>query len=177
MTAMRTSWRAQWTWSKSRSRGPPCGSNPPLPPPHDSDSDSDGANAWRLEALRPLPGGGGCWVRGRHRRVHPEKVKSRCQLIPDRLPLLKLCPGGLGQRGPGGLWQSPRWGPPGPDPPWKQQLRSKAVSLSQDTSPLPWPLPRTKSRKHTGALHPEGQGGEHAPPAPSSPKQRQGPAA
>lgn len=48
---------------------------------------------------------------------------------------------------------------PCPESPWKKKLRSKdaeektkEVFLVQDTSPLPSPLPRTKSRKHTRAL-------------------------
>uniref|UniRef100_G1QE47 Ubiquitin-like domain-containing protein n=1 Tax=Myotis lucifugus TaxID=59463 RepID=G1QE47_MYOLU len=144
--------------SKSRSRSPQCGSRPPPPNRDDNDSDSDGAAGAppTLARRRRLLG------QGEAPAVHPEKVKSSRQLIPDHLPLLKLCPRG-----------SPRWGPPGPDPPWKQQPRSKAVSPSQDTSPLPSPLPGTKSRKHTGALHPEGQRGEHTPPAPSFPPESQ----
>lgn len=71
----------------------------------------------------------------------------------------------------------------GPDSPWKKKLRSKAeeeekttVSLYQDISPLPSPLPRTKSRKHTRALQKLREVNKRLQDLRSclSPKQRQG---
>ncbi|XP_016073430.1 PREDICTED: NFATC2-interacting protein [Miniopterus natalensis] len=131
----------------------------------DSDSDSEGADARPAGAPQGL-------VRRRRRLlldpgeapvvpVYSGKVKSSLQLIPDHLPLLKLCPPGPEEECDMADSSSPHAEDlPVPDSPWKKKLRSKAeeekekntVSLAQDTSPLPPPLPRTKSRKHTQAL-------------------------
>ncbi|KAM7148388.1 NFATC2-interacting protein [Molossus nigricans] len=130
-----------------------------------SDSDSEGAHARPAGAPPAL-------VRRRRRLlldpgeapvvpVYSGKVKNSLRLIPDHLPLLQLCPPGTEEEGDMADSSSPHAEDlPVPDSPWKKNLRSKAeeekekktVSLAQDTSPLPPPLPRTKSRKHTRAL-------------------------
>ncbi|XP_008155914.2 NFATC2-interacting protein isoform X2 [Eptesicus fuscus] len=164
----------------------------PVAPPDnrdDSDSDSEGADARPAGAPPPL-------VRRRRRLlldpgeapavpVYSEKVKSSLQLIPDHLPLLKLCPPGAEEEGDMADSSSPHAEDlPGPDSPWKKKLRSKAeeeeerrtVSLSQDTSPVPSPLPRTKSRKHSRALQKLREVNKRLQDLRSclSPKQRQG---
>ncbi|XP_005598877.2 NFATC2-interacting protein [Equus przewalskii] len=139
-------------------------SEPPVPaaPRDDSDSDSEGAGA------QP-PGAPRAPVRRRRRLlldpgeapvvpVYSGKVKSSLHLIPDRL--LKLCPPGAEEEADmADSSSSHAEDPPFPDSPWKKKLRSKNEEekkkkelLAQDTSPLPPPLPRTKSRKHTQAL-------------------------
>ncbi|XP_058425755.1 NFATC2-interacting protein isoform X2 [Diceros bicornis minor] len=136
----------------------------PVPPAprDDSDSDSEGADAQPAGAPRAL-------VRRRRRLlldpgeapvvpVYSGKVKSSLHLIPDHL--LKLCPPGAEEEADmADSSSSHTEDPPFPDSPWKKKLRSKNEEekkkkelLAQDTSPLPPPLPRTKSRKHTQAL-------------------------
>ncbi|XP_006105423.1 NFATC2-interacting protein [Myotis lucifugus] len=155
----------------------------------DSDSDSEGADA--------RPAGAPPTVVRRRRRllldpgeapavpVYSEKVKSSLQLLPDHLPLLKLCPPGAEEEVDMADSSSPHAEDlSGPDSPWKRKLRSKAeeekekrtVSLSRDTSPLPSPLPRTKSRKHTRALQKLREVNKRLQDLRSclSPKQRQG---
>ncbi|XP_014398436.1 PREDICTED: NFATC2-interacting protein, partial [Myotis brandtii] len=116
---------------------------------------------------------------------YSEKVKSSLQLLPDHLPLLKLCPPGAEEEADMADSSSPHAEDlSGPDSPWKKKLRSKAeeekekrtVSLSRDTSPLPSPLPRTKSRKHTRALQKLREVNKRLQDLRSclSPKQRQG---
>ncbi|KAK2493275.1 hypothetical protein MC885_021193 [Smutsia gigantea] len=88
------------------------------------------------------------------------RVKNSLHLIPDHLSLLKLCPLGAEEEVDMADSSSPQAeDPPCPDSPWKKKLRSKdaeeekkEVFLVQDPSPLPPPLQRTKSRKHTRAL-------------------------
>ncbi|XP_037363272.1 NFATC2-interacting protein isoform X1 [Talpa occidentalis] len=138
---------------------------PPVPaaPRGDSDSDSEGADARPDDAPRAP-------VRRRRRLlldpgeapavpVYSGKVKSSLHLIPDHLPLLKLCPPGTEEDTDMAESNSSRAEePPLLDYPWKKQLRNedeeekKTIFLSQDVSPLPTPLSRTKSRKHTRAL-------------------------
>ncbi|KAM5331759.1 NFATC2-interacting protein isoform 2-T2 [Glossophaga mutica] len=138
----------------------------PAAPRDDSDSDSEGADA--------RPAG-----------APPALVKSSLHLIPDHLSLLKLCLPGTEEEGDMADSSSPHAeDPPVPDSPWKKKLRSKAeeakkkkkVSLAQDTSPLPPPLPRTKSRKHTRALRKLREVNRRLQDLRSclSPKQRQG---
>ncbi|XP_039740597.1 NFATC2-interacting protein isoform X1 [Pteropus medius] len=137
----------------------------PAAPQDDSDSDSEGEDARPAGAAPVL-------VRRRRRLlldpgeapvvpVYSGKVKSSLHLIPDHLPLLKLCPPGAEEEGDVADSSSPHTEEsPCPDSPWKKKLRSKdeeeekekQMSLDLDTSPLPPPLPRTKSRKHTRAL-------------------------
>ncbi|KAI5939866.1 NFATC2-interacting protein [Manis javanica] len=133
-------------------------------PQDDSDSESEGAGAQPAGAPRAL-------VRRRRRLlldpgeapvvpVYSGKVKNSLHLIPDHLSLLKLCPPGAEEEVDMADSSSPQAeDPPCPDSPWKKKLRSKEaeeekkeVFLAQDTSPLPPPLRRTKSRKHTRAL-------------------------
>ncbi|XP_036995926.1 NFATC2-interacting protein isoform X2 [Artibeus jamaicensis] len=132
----------------------------------DSDSDSEGADA--------RPAG-----------APPALVKSSLHLIPDHLSLLKLCLPGTEEEGDMADSSSPHAeDPPVPDSPWKKKLRSKAEegkkkkkeSLTQDTSPLPPALPRTKSRKHTRALRKLREVNRRLQDLRSSlsPKQRQG---
>ncbi|XP_044928453.1 NFATC2-interacting protein isoform X1 [Mustela putorius furo] len=130
----------------------------------DSDSDSDGADA-------PPAGAARAPVRRRRRRllgpgeapavpVYSGKVESSLHLIPDHQSLLKLCPPEAEEETDMADSSSPHAEEaPCPESPWKKKLRSKdaeektkEVFLVQDTSPLPSPLPRTKSRKHTRAL-------------------------
>ncbi|XP_014693509.1 NFATC2-interacting protein [Equus asinus] len=139
-------------------------SEPPVPaaPRDDSDSDSEGAGAQPAGAPRAP-------VRRRRRLlldpgeapvvpVYSGKVKSSLHLIPDHL--LKLCPPGAEEEADmADSSSSHAEDPPFPDSPWKKKLRNKNEEekkkkelLAQDTSPLPPPLPRTKSRKHTQAL-------------------------
>ncbi|XP_044928454.1 NFATC2-interacting protein isoform X2 [Mustela putorius furo] len=107
----------------------------------DSDSDSDGADAPPAGAARA-------------------PVESSLHLIPDHQSLLKLCPPEAEEETDMADSSSPHAEEaPCPESPWKKKLRSKdaeektkEVFLVQDTSPLPSPLPRTKSRKHTRAL-------------------------
>ncbi|XP_042088543.1 NFATC2-interacting protein-like [Ovis aries] len=91
--------------------------------------------------------------------VYSEKVKSSLHLIPDNVSLLKLCPPEAEEEADVEDASSPHTVDfPRPSSPWKKKLRSKdgaekkQMLLAQDTSPLPSPLPRTKSRKHTQAL-------------------------
>ncbi|XP_006877113.1 PREDICTED: NFATC2-interacting protein [Chrysochloris asiatica] len=129
----------------------------------DSDSDSEGADARPNGAPRTA-------VRRRPRLlldpgeapvvpVYSEKVKSSLHLIPDHLPLLKLCPPVAEEDAD--MADSSSSQPEEPPFPgsWKKKLRGqdeeeeeKKVFLVQDVSPLPPPPPRTKSRKHTRAL-------------------------
>ncbi|KAM5331760.1 NFATC2-interacting protein isoform 3-T3 [Glossophaga mutica] len=161
----------------------------PAAPRDDSDSDSEGADARPAGAPPAL-------VRRRRRLlldpgeapvvpVYSGKVKSSLHLIPDHLSLLKLCLPGTEEEGDMADSSSPHAeDPPVPDSPWKKKLRSKAeeakkkkkVSLAQDTSPLPPPLPRTKSRKHTRALRKLREVNRRLQDLRSclSPKQRQG---
>ncbi|XP_068823944.1 NFATC2-interacting protein isoform X3 [Capricornis sumatraensis] len=129
----------------------------------DRDSDSEGADAEPGGAPRVL-------VRRRRRLlldpgeapavpVYSEKVKSSLHLIPDNVSLLKLCPPEAEEEADVEDASSPHTVDfPCPSSPWKKKLRSKdgeekkKMLLAQDTSPLPSPLPRTKSRKHTQAL-------------------------
>ncbi|KAF4015701.1 hypothetical protein G4228_007512 [Cervus hanglu yarkandensis] len=129
----------------------------------DSDSDSEGADAEPGGAPRVL-------VRRRRRLlldpgeapavpVYSEKVKSSLHLIPDNVSLLKLCPPEAEEEADVEEASSPHTVDfPCPSSPWKKKLRSKdgeekkQMLLAQDTSPLPSPLPRTKSKKHTQAL-------------------------
>ncbi|XP_037670130.1 NFATC2-interacting protein [Choloepus didactylus] len=144
-------------------------SEPPVPaaPQDDSDSDSDSEGTDTRPAGAPRPP-----VRRRRRLlldpeeapvvpVYSGKVKSSLHLIPDHLSLLKLCPQGAEEDVDMADSSSPhREDPPFPDSPWKKKLRGKDeekekknnMFLVQDTSPLPSPPPRTKSRKHTRAL-------------------------
>ncbi|XP_077763268.1 NFATC2-interacting protein isoform X2 [Canis aureus] len=139
---------------------------PPVPaaPRGDSDSDSEGADARPAGAPRAT-------VRRRRRLlldpgeapavpVYSGKVKSSLHLIPDHLSLLKLCPPEAEEEADMADSSSPHPEDVSfPDSPWKKKLRSKnsekkskEVFLVQDTSPLPSPPPRTKSRKHSRAL-------------------------
>ncbi|XP_010970842.1 NFATC2-interacting protein [Camelus bactrianus] len=138
---------------------------PPLPaaPRDDSDSDSEGEDARPAGAPPVL-------VRRRRRLlldpgeapavpVYSEKVKSSLHLIPDHMSLLKFCPPGTEEEPDIADSSSPRAeDSPCPESPWKKKLRSKdgeekkKVLPVEDTSPLPPPPPRTKSRKHTRAL-------------------------
>ncbi|XP_027467418.1 NFATC2-interacting protein [Zalophus californianus] len=139
---------------------------PPVPaaPRDDSDSDSEGADA-------PPAGAPRAPVRRRRRLlldpgeapvvpVYSGKVKSSLHLIPDHQSLLKLCPPEAEEETEMADSSSPHAeDAPFPDSPWKKKLRSKdaeektkEVFLVQDASPLPSPLSRTKSRKHTRAL-------------------------
>ncbi|KAM8950972.1 NFATC2-interacting protein isoform 2-T2 [Lycaon pictus] len=139
---------------------------PPVPaaPRGDSDSDSEGADARPAGAPRAT-------VRRRRRLlldpgeapavpVYSGKVKSSLHLIPDHLSLLKLCPPEAEEEADMADSSSPHPEDASfPDSPWKKKLRSKnsekkskEVFLVQDTSPLPSPPPRTKSRKHSRAL-------------------------
>uniref|UniRef100_A0A673V5I0 Nuclear factor of activated T cells 2 interacting protein n=1 Tax=Suricata suricatta TaxID=37032 RepID=A0A673V5I0_SURSU len=129
----------------------------------DSDSDSEGADA-------PPAGAPRAPVRRRRRLLDPGeapvipvysgKVKSSLRLIPDHLSLLKLCPPEAEEEADVADSSSPlAEDAPFPDSPWMKKLRSrdsekktKEAFLVQDTSPLPPPPPRTKSRKHTRAL-------------------------
>uniref|UniRef100_A0A452F3C9 NFATC2-interacting protein n=1 Tax=Capra hircus TaxID=9925 RepID=A0A452F3C9_CAPHI len=118
----------------------------------DRDSDSEGADAEPGGAPRVL-------VRRRRRLlldpgeapavpVYSEKVKSSLHLIPDNVSLLKLCPPEAEEGKEGAPWKERcGWG-------WGLILflSLSSVCRAQDTSPLPSPLPRTKSRKHTQAL-------------------------
>ncbi|XP_032957809.1 NFATC2-interacting protein [Rhinolophus ferrumequinum] len=161
----------------------------PAAPRDDSDSNSEGEDA-RPAGAPPI------LVRPRRRRllldpgeapvvpVYSGKVKSSLHLIPDHLPLLKLC--ALEAEEEGDMADSSSSHAediPFPDSPWKKKLRSKEEeeekkeeSLSQDISPLPSPLPRTKSRKHTRALQKLREVNKRLQDLRSclSPKQRQG---
>lgn len=168
----------------------------PLPEPavpaasrDDSDSNSEGEDARPAGAPPTL-------VRPRRRRllldpgeapvvpVYSGKVKSSLRLIPDHLPLLKLCALGAEEEGDVADSSSPHAeDPPVPDSPWTKTLRSKDEEeekkeefLAQDISPLPSPLPRTKSRKHTRALQKLREVNKRLQDLRSclSPKQRQG---
>ncbi|XP_016010465.2 NFATC2-interacting protein [Rousettus aegyptiacus] len=161
----------------------------PPAPQDDSDSVSEGEDARPAGAPPVL-------VRRRRRLlldpgeapvvpVYSGKVKSSLHLIPDHLPLLKLFPPGAEEEGDVTDSSSPHTEEfPCPDSPWKKKLRSKddeeekrkLVSLDQDTSPLPPPLPRTKSRKHTRALQKLREVNKRLQDLRSclSPKQRQG---
>uniref|UniRef100_A0A7N5P942 NFATC2-interacting protein n=2 Tax=Ailuropoda melanoleuca TaxID=9646 RepID=A0A7N5P942_AILME len=163
---------------------------PPVPaaPRDDSDSDSEGADA-------PPAGAPRAPVRRRRRLlldpgeapvipVYSGKVKSSLHLIPDHQSLLKLCPEEPEEDADVADSSSPHAeDAPFPDSPWRKKLRStdaeektKDVFLFQDTSPLPSPLPRTKSRKHTRALRKLREVSKRLQDLRSclSPKQRQG---
>ncbi|XP_045731185.1 NFATC2-interacting protein [Mirounga angustirostris] len=163
---------------------------PPVPvaPRDDSDSDSEGADA-------PPAGPPRAPVRRRRRLlldpgeapvvpVYSGKVKSSLHLIPDHQSLLKLCPPEAEEEADMADSSSPHTeDAPCPDSPWKKKLRSrdaeektKDVFLFQDTSPLPSPLSRTKSRKHTRALQKLREVSKRLQDLRSclSPKQRQG---
>ncbi|XP_044771582.1 NFATC2-interacting protein isoform X3 [Neomonachus schauinslandi] len=163
---------------------------PPVPaaPRDDSDSDSEGADA-------PPAGAPRAPVRRRRRLlldpgeapvvpVYSGKVKSSLHLIPDHQSLLKLCPPEAEEEADMADSSSPHTeDAPCPDSPWKKKLRSKDaeektkdVFLFQDTSPLPSPLSRTKSRKHTRALQKLREVSKRLQDLRSclSPKQRQG---
>ncbi|XP_057635248.1 NFATC2-interacting protein [Chionomys nivalis] len=135
----------------------------PAAPGQDSDSNSEGENEGPAGAPRPL-------VRRRRRRlldpgeapvvpVYSGKVQSSLNLIPDNSSLLKFC---LSE--PEDEADVTESGNPPPDAllpgsPWKKKLRSnheKEETMEalpdQDVSPLPWPSPRNKSRKHSEAL-------------------------
>ncbi|XP_044089061.1 NFATC2-interacting protein [Neovison vison] len=154
----------------------------------DSDSDSEGADA-------PPAGAPRAPVRRRRRLlldpgeapavpVYSGKVKSSLHLIPDHQSLLKLCPPEAEEETDMADSSSPHAeDAPCPESPWKKKLRSKdaeektkEVFLVQDTSPLPSPLPRTKSRKHTRALQKLREVSKRLQDLRSclSPKQRQG---
>nr|XP_055197134.1 NFATC2-interacting protein isoform X2 [Nyctereutes procyonoides] len=88
-----------------------------------------------------------------------EPVKSSLHLIPDHLSLLKLCPPEAEEEADMADSSPHPEDASFPDSPLKKKLRSKSsekkskeVFLVQDTSPLPSPPPRTKSRKHSRAL-------------------------
>ncbi|XP_007948362.1 NFATC2-interacting protein [Orycteropus afer afer] len=155
----------------------------------DSDSDSEGADA-RLEGAPRTA------VRRRRRLlldpgeapvvpVYSEKVKSSLHLIPDHLPLLKLCPPGAEEDVEmADSSSSQPEEPPFPGLSWKKRLRGKDeeekknenMYLFQDTSPSPSPPPRIKSRKHTRALRKLREVNKRLQDLRSclSPKQRQG---
>ncbi|KAM5198140.1 NFATC2-interacting protein [Hipposideros larvatus] len=162
----------------------------PAAPPDNSDSNSEGEDARPAGAPPVL-------VRQRRRRllldpgeapvvpVYSGKVKSSLHLIPDHVSLLQLCPLEAEEEGDMADSSSPHAeDPPFTESPWKKKLRSKdeeedkkeEVSLAQDTSPLPPPLPRTKSRKHTRALQKLREVNKRLQDLRSclSPKQRQG---
>ncbi|XP_063082789.1 NFATC2-interacting protein isoform X2 [Cavia porcellus] len=127
------------------------------------DSDSDGADARSLEAPRTLV---------RRRRpllldpgeapvvpVYSGKVESSFHPIPDPLSLLKLYPEGAEEEADIADSSSPHpEDPPFPSSPWKlrskdeKEEKKKEVLMVSDTSPLPSPPPRSKSKKHTRAL-------------------------
>ncbi|XP_010621862.1 NFATC2-interacting protein [Fukomys damarensis] len=88
-----------------------------------------------------------------------DEVESSFHPIPDPLSLLKLYAEVAEEEADMAESSSPHpEEPPFPSSPWKK-LRSKdekeekkKVLLVEDTSPLPSPPPRSKSRKHTQAL-------------------------
>ncbi|XP_060028706.1 NFATC2-interacting protein [Erinaceus europaeus] len=161
---------------------------PPAPPARShSDSDSEGADARPDGAPRAV-------VRRRRRRllldpgeapvvpVYSAKVKNSLRLIPSHLSLLKLCPPGADED----LDVAESSGPHTEEPPvsessWEKKLRSQnkeeeTMFETQDILPLPPPLPRTKSRKHTRALQKLREVNKRLQDLRSclSPKQRQG---
>lgn len=136
----------------------------PAAPGQDSDSNSEGENEGPAGAPRPL-------VRRRRRRrlldpgeapvvpVYSGKVQSSLNLIPDNSSLLKLCLSEPEDEADVTKSGNPPPDAPLPGSPWKKKLRSnhgKEETMEalpdQDVSPLPWPSPRNKSRKHSEAL-------------------------
>ncbi|XP_004856085.1 NFATC2-interacting protein [Heterocephalus glaber] len=137
---------------------------PRVPAAPRGDSDSDGADARPAGALQTL-------VRRRRRRlldpeevpvvpVYSRKVESSFHPIPDPLSLLKFYPEVVEEEADMADSSSPHPEDPAfPSSPLKKlrsedekEEKEKEVLLAEDTSPLPSPPPRGKSRKRTPAL-------------------------